>query len=449
MATKDKHKSADRISLVNPSQFGTDELSLLTTSVLEDCLQNMIHDLVLEVHREEKIARARSAVIVAEEEAKKVEQPGSGSALGSSPASPDAPVRLVTPGAIYENGLVRLRGNPLQTTPEIVCARCRLPRLSHPATVKEGAAADPAQKYCARHPAVVRSGHDVWGQPFAAHTTNSAKAKKDKKEQEAKSQQAKDKATNASSRNASPPPSEAKMTVTFPSVKCPNCPRYLFVTRLASHLEKCMGLTGRNASRNAMAKMDSSQNRNSSTPIGSRLGTPTPKTRRSPGAMSRDEDDEEDDDGVDDEVAKKKKKKTMRKPSEKIQPLKLKKAKEFGGSGKSSPLLTAESAQNGVKADARASPSKRAREISGADEDTPKTKKAKRLDQDGTSQAPKMKELSSPKTASTNGTTGGKVSNGKNGGEKVKKGHEIGRDEDPFREPSKKHTDALGPTVEV
>lgn len=50
---------------------------------------------------------------------------------------------------------------------------------------------------------------------------------------------------------------------------CPSCKRSLLITRFAKHLEQCMGLSGRAASRNAMAKMNS-------TPSGSRGGTPNP-----------------------------------------------------------------------------------------------------------------------------------------------------------------------------
>ena len=61
---------------------------------------------------------------------------------------------------------------------------------------------------------------------------------------------------------------------------CPNCKRSLLITRFAQHLEKCLGISGRQSSRNAMAKLTGQNGGTGSglgnTPLGSRMGTPAP-----------------------------------------------------------------------------------------------------------------------------------------------------------------------------
>ncbi|KAI9828315.1 MAG: hypothetical protein M1832_002743 [Thelocarpon impressellum] len=292
-------------SLLSGSEFVDcpSKAAAVAAAVLDDCLQNILHDIVAEVHHDEKVLRGESAIIIAEEEAKK--------ANGAEETSPTSEARdpITTPGAVVEYGKASLRGNPLETTKDIICPRCRLPRLLHPTTDNAG---DPAKTFCARHPPSDKPGLDIWGNPFASSSVAGAKTKKDKKEKEGAGK----KNGAVDSPAASPPPaSDAKAAANFPSVKCPNCPRYLVVTRVAAHLEKCLGLFGRSASRNAKAKMD--QGRNSSTPHGSRLGTPAaagPGERSSPAKRAREADDDDDDEVVETP----KKKKVMKKAVEKV-----------------------------------------------------------------------------------------------------------------------------------
>lgn len=191
-----------------------------------------------------------------------------------------------TSAAKYENGRVFLKGNPLKTTPEIICPHCKLPRLMHPIMGKGMQNPDLTKEYCMLYPWVQRSGHDVYGNPFP---TDMAKSKK---ERELIKQQQK----NAEKESVGTPGSQdtdmaggdtkeiklntgGKPASYIPWHTCPNCKRSLLITRFAQHLEKCLGISGRQSSRNAMAKI-AGQNGSGSglgnTPLGSRMGTPAP-----------------------------------------------------------------------------------------------------------------------------------------------------------------------------
>ncbi|KAL9065180.1 MAG: hypothetical protein Q9157_007567, partial [Trypethelium eluteriae] len=90
-------------------------------------------------------------------------------------------VKLDTPGAIYDNGKITLKGNPLKTTTEILCPACHLPRLLYPTTGPNSRPPDPTKQYCTRHPFIQKPGHDIHGQPFAGDAdTKPPSKKKDK-----------------------------------------------------------------------------------------------------------------------------------------------------------------------------------------------------------------------------------------------------------------------------
>jgi hypothetical protein len=164
---------------------------------------------------------------------------------------------------------------------------------------------------------VQQPGHDVYGNKFP---TDMAKSKK---ERELQKQQLK----NAEKESVGTPGSQdtergaeldtgGKPAHYIPWHTCPNCKRSLLITRFAQHLEKCLGISGRQSSRNAMAKL-TGQNGNGNgmgnTPLGSRMGTPVPGSqgngnavkdkRISPVKKGPDDDDD------DNETPEKKKKK--------------------------------------------------------------------------------------------------------------------------------------------
>ena len=228
----------------------------------------------------------QSAVIIAEKAAAEAAAAttvnGNGSAADSSSSSSPDGVVITTAGAVVKNGNVYLRGNPLQTTPEILCTSCKLPRLLHP-TIGYGSQPipDSSQEYCAKRPFISKPGHDIYGNPFYTDKAVT-KTAKPRKNGNAKPSGIKPSPPSSSDTlTASPPdadkdklpipPEQEKEQVapnTFPNVKCPNCPRYLIVTRIAQHLDKCLGLSGRQSSRNAMKRL-------TETPRESRAGTPS------------------------------------------------------------------------------------------------------------------------------------------------------------------------------
>ncbi|KAL2871552.1 SGF11 family protein [Aspergillus lucknowensis] len=234
------------------SVFPSGTIAKLTCDILNSTFYNIIHDIVAKVHREEKVARMRSAVVVArqkaeEEASRRREDSGvkpSGPIKAGDPGSEDLKdIRIETDGAVFDDGKVYLKGNPLQTTREIICPDCRLPRLLYPLTgVGARPPPDPYREYCQRQPMISKPGHDVHGNPFATDKPNPKKKKQ----------------TNTSNTPASSPPTTpdssfkqaAPEKVSFPTVKCPNCPRYFVVTRVAQHLDRCLGLSGRQVNRN-------------------------------------------------------------------------------------------------------------------------------------------------------------------------------------------------------
>ncbi|KAI6791343.1 hypothetical protein KC332_g17662 [Hortaea werneckii] len=215
-------------------------------------------------------------------------------------------------------------GNLDSTTKLPHCDRCKLPRLLDPplAPKVRGATSDPPKdtQYCDRKPWSRRPGHDIYDNPFLK--ADSTGRPPTKKEREAAAKNKKNAAdgdgtpvSEEQNQNGTGPPSPSengeqgsndpgrklekgekkaskideklKKGEYIPWHTCPSCKRSLLITRFAKHLEQCMGLSGRQASRNAMAKM-------SSTPSASRAGTPQPANSQDGGGGKGEEDDEDD-----------------------------------------------------------------------------------------------------------------------------------------------------------
>ncbi|KAI7498998.1 hypothetical protein KC367_g4857 [Hortaea werneckii] len=202
------------------------------------------------------------------------------------------------------------------------CDRCKLPRFLDPplAPKVRGATSDPPKdtQYCDRKPWSRRPGHDIYDNPFLkADSTGRPPTKKEREAAKNKKNADGDgtPVSEEQNQNGTGPPSPSengeqgandagrklekgekkaskideklKKGEYIPWHTCPSCKRSLLITRFAKHLEQCMGLSGRQASRNAMAKM-------SSTPSASRAGTPQPASSSQDGAVKGDEDDEDD-----------------------------------------------------------------------------------------------------------------------------------------------------------
>lgn len=242
----------------------------------------MVTRTIVSCHRSEKVLRMQSAATQAESLALANLEPQSQKQNTSGTAAAAIPI-AETPAAKYENGRVVLKGNPLKTTPEIICPHCKLPRLMHPIMGKGMQTPDLTKEYCMLYPWVQRQGHDVYGNPFP---TDMAKSKKEREliKQQQKNQEKESVGTPGSQDTdlAGGDAKEIKLNTGgkpasyIPWHTCPNCKRSLLITRFAQHLEKCLGISGRQSSRNAMAKLTGQNGTNSNTPLGSRMGTPVP-----------------------------------------------------------------------------------------------------------------------------------------------------------------------------
>lgn len=260
-----------------------DPMEKMAHSVLDDLLYNIVHDLLIKVHRDEKMARANTAAIKIEKMA--------ANASESQEAKPD--VRIETEAAIYEEGKVYLKGNPLKTTKEILCPRCHLPRLLYPTDGKGAQKPDPSIIYCKKHPYIEKSGYDIYGQTWVPTGPGRGKKKKDM-EKKLDPNDPSSPAAGEGDAKGRPP-----NVLSFPSATCSKCKRCILVTRLNNHMGSCIGNSGRTASRAAAQKISNggsnngSQN-NDNTPPGSQKGTPLPGSRAaSPRKRNGDEFDED------------------------------------------------------------------------------------------------------------------------------------------------------------
>ncbi|KAK0737457.1 hypothetical protein B0T21DRAFT_164908 [Apiosordaria backusii] len=269
-------------------------MNKLAHSVLDDILYDLVHDLLIKVHRDEKSARANTAAI-------KVEKLALNAIDGSTPDQrPD--VEIETDAAIYKDGKVTLKGNPLKTTKEILCPRCNLPKLLHPTDGKGAKKPDLGVIYCKRHPYIEKPGYDIYGQTWVAPGPGRGKKKKDMEKKDPNDPNSPVPGTEGSAKDRPP------NVLSFPSATCSKCKRCILVTRLNNHMGSCIGNSGRNASRAAAQKISNSNGgsqNNDNTPPGSQKGTPLPGSRA---ASPKKRDAEEDDDADESDPSKPKKK---------------------------------------------------------------------------------------------------------------------------------------------
>ncbi|KAK5991034.1 hypothetical protein PT974_09310 [Cladobotryum mycophilum] len=277
----------------------------LAHSVLDDVLYNILSDILMKTHREEKTARATTAAI-------KVEKLASESSDSSTPDSrPD--VRIETDAAIYDDGKVLLKGNPLKTTQDIICPRCHLPRLLYPTDGKGSRKPESGLNYCKRHPYIEKPGCDIYGQSWVGPGPGRGKKKKDMDKKDG----------NADSGPEQRPPN----VLSFPSATCSKCKRCILVTRLNNHMGSCIGNSGRNASRAAAQRMNGGS-QHEPTPPPSSKATPTSGSR---GASPKKREASDDDDDSENSTTTHKKKKMKHSLTKKViiktKPLKKEKLK--------------------------------------------------------------------------------------------------------------------------
>lgn len=267
--------------------------------VLDNLLYNIVHDLLIKVHRDEKIARANTAAI-------KVEKLAMNTTDGAT-GDPKPDVVVETDAAVYKDGQVTLKGNPLKTTKEIYCPRCHLPRLLHPTDGKGARKPDPGVIYCKKQIPIQKPGFDIHGQTWVAMGPGRGKKKKDQK-LDPNDPSSPAPGTEGSAKDRPP------NVLSFPSATCSKCKRCILVTRLNNHMGSCIGNSGRTASRAAAQKISNGSNggsqNNDNTPPGSQKGTPLPGSRA---ASPRKRDaDEFDEDGEDSDLPGNPKKKKIK-----------------------------------------------------------------------------------------------------------------------------------------
>ncbi|RCI08762.1 hypothetical protein L249_4704 [Ophiocordyceps polyrhachis-furcata BCC 54312] len=239
--------------------------------VLDDVLFNVISDLLIKTHHDEKTARAQSAAIQVEKMA--FEQR----------TTPDAEPRAETTAALYMDGKVLLKGNPLVNVHEILCPRCHLPRLLYPTDGKGAQKPDPSVAYCKKHPYIEKAGCDIYGQSWVAPGPGRGKKKKDMEKK-------------ADGTDSPAPEQRPPNVLSFPSATCSKCKRCILVTRLNNHMGSCIGNSGRNASRAAAQKLTNGGSQHDSTPPSSQKATPVSGSRASSPRKREASDDEGDSD---------------------------------------------------------------------------------------------------------------------------------------------------------
>ncbi|KAF4595244.1 transcriptional activator (PtaC) [Ophiocordyceps camponoti-floridani] len=245
-------------------------LDKLAHAVLDDVLFNVISDLLIKTHRDEKMARARTAAIQVEK-------------MASDRTTPDAEPKAETAAALYQDGKVLLKGNPLSTIKEILCPRCHLPRLLHPVDGKGARKPEPGVTYCKKYPYIEKAGCDIYGQSWVAPGPGRGKKKKDLEK--------KGDGTDPPAPEQRPP-----NVLSFPSATCSKCKRCILVTRLNNHMGSCIGNSGRNASRAAAQKLNNGGSQHDSTPPSSQKATPVSGSRASSPRKREASDDDADSD---------------------------------------------------------------------------------------------------------------------------------------------------------
>lgn len=203
------------------------------------------------------------------------------------------------------------------------CPSCNLPRLLDPPLARSQPGKN--TQYCTHIPWSTKPYFDIYGNPFPVAGNDKPPTKKERERLKAESNAAKNGTPGSQDNNGTAPPSPSekdnqpniggpvdkkaakvgerlKGGTYVPWHTCPSCKRSLLITRFAQHLEKCLGIGGRGAARNA-ARMNANGSQGS--PMGSRGNTPS--------AGGRNRSDDDDDDNKAGNVRKKVLKKSLKK----------------------------------------------------------------------------------------------------------------------------------------
>jgi len=225
----------------------------------------------VDVHRSEKIARTQSVVVEIQQKVDRLAKLKSQTIDSSN----DADVSIETNAAVYKNGELTLKGNPMKTVKKVLCPNCGLPRLMYPRVgFNSKPVPDSAQQYCKNEPAIILDKHDVHGQRKKGVKMKGQQKNKNKKRADAASPASSEK-SEALTPSTSSFPNESFdfKEIDYPAAKCPNKESHLgdhwkAVNVFATHLNgSCWLKRDRAAGREAVAKM-------SGTPRDSRASSP-------------------------------------------------------------------------------------------------------------------------------------------------------------------------------
>ena len=85
-------------------------------------MESLLHDILLDVHQEEKVARMQTAIVELEQRAEKL--------VPAEADQEENPEPVETKAAILKAGNIQLKGNPMKTVKHIRCPNCRLPTFT-------------------------------------------------------------------------------------------------------------------------------------------------------------------------------------------------------------------------------------------------------------------------------------------------------------------------------
>lgn len=201
------------------------------------------------------------------------------------------PRPVKTEAAAVINGETTLLKNPLQSTTDILCPKCGLPRLLYPIDGKGARKPEqPLDTYCKARPFIDKPDHDIYGQTFKPEGPGRGKRKADMVETKVYKEDA----------NTTPPPDAPRQNIPFPHAKCQNCNSHIPIRRMNRHMMRCIGGGGRGAAKNANMQLQNGNGNGSrgGSQAGSRNGTPAPGSqnngRGSPTKRSMEDDDDSD-----------------------------------------------------------------------------------------------------------------------------------------------------------
>jgi len=283
--------------------------------IADDILYNILHDIVLKTHREERIARSLTAGIAISKQAAALfppkdatpaptpgpTDPSDPSQPPSAPSTPRknrrrTPRILETDAALYDNGIVTLKGNPLLNVQQILCPKCGKEKLLYPTTGKGAREPVPGVEYCERQPWVDKEGCDIYGLPYPRDDVSASSIKKSQREKEKEAKLLNPEKKNGISFNldigtdssfenneeSTPPPAAAQeeRKMVFPNVSCPRCPRMVNVRVFDKHLNSHLRSGGRASGRAAAMKISAESQTQSQDR--SRKGTPATSNYANP-----------------------------------------------------------------------------------------------------------------------------------------------------------------------